>query len=70
MVALTKNAGAFVAPRARHLDTSVLFDLPRSWANRLTLRRKLSEMDDYLLRDIGWDPAAARVEAAKPFWRG
>lgn len=32
-------------------------------------RRRLAELDDYLLRDIGVTRAEARRECAKPFWK-
>ncbi len=36
---------------------------------RRRTRRDLRALDVHLLRDIGLDPAQARAEAAKPFWR-
>ncbi|MFH1806591.1 MAG: DUF1127 domain-containing protein [Pseudomonadota bacterium] len=71
MAAITRNAGVFAtAPRhdARDLADR-LFAVPAQWAARYTLRRKLAVMDDYLLRDIGWEPSDARIEADKPFWK-
>ncbi|OKH87608.1 DUF1127 domain-containing protein [Thalassospira sp. TSL5-1] len=70
MVAITKNTAAFTAARPRNNDTAArLFDLPRQWAARLTLRNRLAHMDAHLLRDIGFEPGDARFEASKPFWR-
>ncbi|AUG54385.1 DUF1127 domain-containing protein [Thalassospira marina] len=70
MVAITKNTAAFAAPRARSNDTAArIFALPRQWAARLALRNRLADMDAHLLRDIGWEPTAARIEANKPFWQ-
>ncbi|MBE9557166.1 MAG: DUF1127 domain-containing protein [Proteobacteria bacterium] len=39
------------------------------WYERSRQRRRLAQMDDRLLRDIGIDRIAAMEEAAKPFWR-
>lgn len=40
-----------------------------TWLLRHRTRRDLRALDDHMLRDIGMDWAAARSEAAKPFWR-
>jgi uncharacterized protein YjiS (DUF1127 family) len=48
------------------------FKLPQlldQWLRRARLRRDLERMDDRLLRDLGFDPALARAEAERPFWR-
>jgi uncharacterized protein YjiS (DUF1127 family) len=68
MVAITKEAGAFVATR-RHRNSVDLLDLPRAWFKRHTLRQQLGQMDARMLRDIGWNFYDARLEAAKPFWK-
>jgi uncharacterized protein YjiS (DUF1127 family) len=39
------------------------------WLRLTTTRRELSRLDDRILRDIGFDPQEARLEAAKPFWK-
>lgn len=39
------------------------------WSARAQQRRRLAELDDRLLRDIGLDRPAALREAEKPFWR-
>ena len=39
------------------------------WRDRARGRRHLARMDDYLLRDIGLSPLAAKREINKPFWR-
>ena len=39
------------------------------WLARWRERRHLSDLDDYLLRDIGLSRADLRVEIAKPWWR-
>lgn len=68
MVAITKDAGAFVTTR-RHHNIANVMELPRQWAKRYVLRQKLATMDSHLLRDIGWDVYEARIEVAKPFWK-
>lgn len=68
MVAITKDAGAFVATRRNHNAASLL-DLPRTWFKRHDLRQKLAGMDAHMLRDIGWTVYDAKREAAKPFWK-
>jgi len=40
-----------------------------SWYERSKQRRRLAQLDDHLLRDIGIDRVAAMKEAYKPFWR-
>ena len=40
-----------------------------AWQQRYELRRRLLEMEDRLLDDIGMSRAQARLEADKPFWR-
>ena len=41
----------------------------RLWWHRNRQRRRLLELEDRLLEDIGISRDAARREAAKPFWR-
>jgi len=38
------------------------------WQDRAAQRRRLGEMDSYILADIGISPAQAKAEARKPFW--
>lgn len=40
-----------------------------TWERRAAQRRRLDELDDRALRDIGRSRAEAAEEAAKPFWR-
>ena len=40
-----------------------------TWHDRARDRRALMELSDHMLHDIGISRAAARGEAAKPFWR-
>lgn len=39
------------------------------WYERHRQRRRLTELDDFMLRDIGVDRATAGQEARKPFWQ-
>jgi hypothetical protein len=32
-------------------------------------RERIADLDDRVLRDLGFDPELARREAAKPFWK-
>ena len=38
------------------------------WLDRVRQRRRLSQLDDHFLRDIGLTRAQAQEEARKPFW--
>lgn len=42
---------------------------PRLWASRRHDRRALMQLDDHMLRDIGFDRTQAKEMAARPFWR-
>ena len=42
---------------------------PRLWARRRHDRRALSQLDNHMLRDIGFDRTQADAMAARPFWR-
>jgi len=46
-----------------------LYATLRGWQERYEVRRRLAELDDHLLRDIGITRVQAAAEAAKPFWR-
>lgn len=46
-----------------------LVRLVLGWHGRARQRRALRQLDDYMLRDIGLCPDAARVEGQMPFWR-
>ena len=41
----------------------------RAWQRRRATRLELARIDAHLLHDAGLDPADARAEARKPFWR-
>ena len=55
-----------VALGARFLGALLTLE---AWADRRRQRQVLSELDDYMLRDIGITRTAAEHEARKPFWR-
>lgn len=40
-----------------------------TWDMRRRTRRDLRALSGHMLVDIGLDPSAAMIEAAKPFWR-
>ena len=40
------------------------------WQERAEARHRLSEMDDYLLKDIGLSRADVQRETEKRFWQG
>ena len=44
-------------------------DMLLAWQERATERRRLSELSNHELADIGLDRATAIGEADKPFWR-
>lgn len=44
-------------------------DLVQTWHQRARERRKLMQLSDHMLRDIGITRAMAGGEAEKPFWR-
>lgn len=39
------------------------------WQDRASERRRLAELDDRMLHDVGIDRATADAETFKPFWR-
>ncbi|WP_421201342.1 DUF1127 domain-containing protein [Aeromonas enteropelogenes] len=41
-----------------------------TWLERSRSRRQLSELPEYLLKDIGLSEADRYQETTKPFWRG
>ncbi len=52
--------------RAAFASTAATLKL---WYQRARQRRRLAQLDEHLLRDIGITPEQARREARKPFWR-
>ncbi|MFC6854574.1 DUF1127 domain-containing protein [Marivibrio halodurans] len=59
-------AGAIAGGAALSGDLTRLF---ARWQDRLDQRRRLANLDDRLLSDIGVDRLRALNEAEKPFWR-
>ena len=52
-------------PAFRSIRPGLPFD---RWLRVARERRRLAELDEHALRDIGIDPASAAREAARPFW--
>ncbi|RMH51121.1 MAG: DUF1127 domain-containing protein [Alphaproteobacteria bacterium] len=50
-------------PRPAHLLARLF-----AWIDVASQRRRLAELDERMLRDIGISREAARAEAARPFW--
>lgn len=50
-------------------DALALIVIMETWAERARERRRLSGLDERMLRDIGISHADAWREARKPFWR-
>jgi uncharacterized protein YjiS (DUF1127 family) len=64
---------AYAAPRyfsARLGDMlSAALTRPRLWARRRHDRRALLQLDDHMLRDIGFNRIQADETASRQFWR-
>ena len=65
---------AYTAPRSAFSAKvgdmlSMALATPRLWARRRHDRRALSQLDDHMLRDIGFDRTRVEAMAARPFWR-
>jgi len=43
--------------------------MPRLWMSRRHDRRALRQLDDHMLRDIGFERAQVEAMASRPFWR-
>lgn len=72
---LNRTLSAPAPAGARHF-TDLLVELPWTvfetlcrWQGRAESRRRLAELDDRLLADIGADREDLAAEAAKPFWK-
>jgi uncharacterized protein YjiS (DUF1127 family) len=66
-VALRFSSYGSFARLSRSLST--LCSIPIRWIRDSVTRRRLEDLDDHLLRDIGFDPLAVRQEIAQPFWQ-
>jgi uncharacterized protein YjiS (DUF1127 family) len=60
---------AFVVPPRLVAASSTLRSILVRWIRDSAARRRLGELDDHILRDMGFDPAAAQREAQNAFWR-
>jgi uncharacterized protein YjiS (DUF1127 family) len=52
----------------RFESSSDVRSLLNLWWERAVARRRLAEMEDYMLMDIGLNKVEAAAEAKKPFW--
>ncbi len=57
------------APRRRRLSLTPLLDRLSQWSERAAQRRRLAELDDRMLGDIGVSRADAYRESSKWFWQ-
>jgi len=55
------------APMAEMLEA--VLDRLSVWSERSRQRRRLADLDDRLLRDIGLSRAEVELECHRPFWR-
>ena len=64
------NAAGFLPSFGRSNGTlASLLKTISAWDSRSRQRRKLAEMEDHLLADLGISRREAAIEAAKPFWQ-
>lgn len=68
MATLLTDAVSTILDGLRTVTVNPLPVLVRMQA-RIEQRRRLADLDDRLLADIGLDRVDAMQEAAKPFWR-
>jgi len=71
----TTEPVTFLVPKIRRGQSGLIARL-RAWPNRLwqiaerqRQRRRLLELDDHMLEDIGLTRAAAEEMGRRPFWR-
>jgi uncharacterized protein YjiS (DUF1127 family) len=64
---------AYAAPRSSFSKLGDVLGMalatPRLWRRRRHDRRALLQLDDHMLRDIGFDRTRVEQMAARPFWR-
>jgi uncharacterized protein YjiS (DUF1127 family) len=60
---------AATQPSRRNSVVQRVMGLLRRWRERAHSRRRLYELDDHILRDIGLTRDALLREATRPFWR-
>ncbi|MBL8690828.1 MAG: DUF1127 domain-containing protein [Rhodospirillaceae bacterium] len=65
---MTTHIRSASASLRRRFDLAALVAWSRRLAGRLRQRRRLAELDDRLLRDIGVTRSRALAEASKPWW--
>jgi uncharacterized protein YjiS (DUF1127 family) len=65
----TRIRFAFIAPKRSTLGLGALLAWSRSAADRARQRRRLAEMSDHQLKDIGISRADAMAEVEKSRWR-
>ena len=61
-------AGRLMAPSAP-TSAALLAEALLTWFERARQRRRLGELSEHMLKDIGLSRADVEVEVAKPFWR-
>lgn len=66
MTATTRDCTPLLAPAPRRTlnPFAWFFMVFTAWKQR----RRLAELDDHLLKDIGLNPMDAKAEAARPLW--
>jgi uncharacterized protein YjiS (DUF1127 family) len=66
----TGPIGPVAAPltRWRVISGAIVASL-RAWRHRSVARRKLAQLDERILRDIGLDPGTVNYEMQQSFWR-
>ena len=72
---LCYTASSVSSPRSQNAVVGQRFDsssdvrsLLNLWWERAVARRRLAEMEDHMLMDIGLSKIEAAAEAQKPFW--
>ncbi len=68
MTELTQRLLSAPFPTISHMATR-LVDVLLRWQERAAQRRRLGQMNERMLRDIGLDRADVWHEIDKPFWR-
>jgi uncharacterized protein YjiS (DUF1127 family) len=75
MVPRGRSVPAFVVARAWFArgrfgeSAGQIAEIGMTWLDRARQRRRLAELSDHMLRDIGLTRADAWAEVDKPFWR-
>lgn len=76
MTQTTHHTSASIAYLGAHQPLGLLADVAlrtavtlTKWRMRRTSRRKLAQLDDHILRDIGLSRSQAERESQQRFWR-